>query len=31
MEKMLPPQREDLLVNHKKYLEEFQSLFGKGD
>ncbi|HXK28403.1 MAG TPA: extracellular solute-binding protein [Candidatus Binatia bacterium] len=31
MDKMVPPQRDDLMVNQKKYLEEFQSLFGKGD
>ncbi len=29
MDKMIPPQREDLKANYKKYLEEFQELFGK--
>jgi ABC-type Fe3+ transport system substrate-binding protein len=31
MDKMVPPQREDLKVNQKNYLEEFQKLFGKGN
>jgi iron(III) transport system substrate-binding protein len=31
MDKMVPPQREDLKANQRKYLEEFQNLFGKGD
>jgi iron(III) transport system substrate-binding protein len=31
MDKMVPPQREDLKVNQRNYLEEFQNLFGKGN